>query len=80
MAPDIEFFLNQLSILFSSLKFLCFGSKLIQIIILILNTLRGCSMRIQNTPGATQLESYWLSQGQTNLIGRFPVWRIFLLL
>jgi hypothetical protein len=31
------------------LKFLCLGSKLIQIIIFILNTLRGCSLRIQNT-------------------------------
>jgi hypothetical protein len=37
-------------------------------------------MRIQNTLRATQLESYWLSQGKTNLIGGFPVWRIFLLL
>jgi hypothetical protein len=37
-------------------------------------------MRIQNTPRATQLESYWLLQGQTTLIGGFPVRRIFLLL
>jgi hypothetical protein len=36
-------------ILYPSLKFLCLGSKLIQIIIFILNMLRRCSMRIQNT-------------------------------
>ncbi len=29
-------------------------------------------MRIQNTPRASQLESYWSSQGQTNL----SYWRI----
>jgi hypothetical protein len=29
-------------------------------------------MRIQNTLRATQPESHWLSQGQTNLIGGFP--------
>jgi hypothetical protein len=34
-------------------------------------------MRIQNTPRATQLESYWLIQGEANLIGCLPVWRIF---
>ncbi len=53
-----------------SLKFLRLGSKLIQIIIFTLNTLRGCSMRIQNTPRATLAwillvnarrgKSYWL--------------------
>jgi hypothetical protein len=26
-------------------------------------------MRIQNTPRATQRESYWLIQGEVNLIG-----------
>jgi hypothetical protein len=41
-------------ILYSSFKFLCLGSKNIQIIIFIMNMLRGCSMRIQNTPRATQ--------------------------
>jgi hypothetical protein len=62
------------------LKFLCLGSKIIQIIIFILNTLRGCSMRIQNTLSGTQLESYWLLEGEANLIGYLPVWRIFYLL
>jgi hypothetical protein len=37
-------------------------------------------MRIQNTLRATQIESNWLSQGQENVIGRFPVWRIFVML
>jgi hypothetical protein len=54
--------------------------QIIQIIIFILNTLRGCSMRIQNTPRATEFESYWLLEGEANLIGCFPVWRIFYLL
>jgi hypothetical protein len=43
-----NFFTRSLN-LYSSLKFLCLGSKLIQIIIFIFNMLRGCSMRIQNT-------------------------------
>jgi hypothetical protein len=34
-------------------------------------------MRIQNTPRATQHESYWLIQGEANLIGCHTVWRIF---
>jgi hypothetical protein len=34
-------------------------------------------MRIQNTPRATQHESYWSIAGETNLIGCLPVWRIF---
>jgi hypothetical protein len=34
-------------------------------------------MRIQNTPKATQYESYWLVQGEVNLIGCLPVWRAF---
>jgi hypothetical protein len=76
----IKFFKNRSLILNSSLKFLCLGFKLIQIIIFILNTLRGCSMRILNTPRAAQCESYWLTQGDANLIGWFPVWGIFLLL
>jgi hypothetical protein len=53
-----------LFILYWSLKFLYLGSKIIQIIIFILNTLRGCSMRIQicsmhiqNTPRAS---SAWI--------------------
>jgi hypothetical protein len=37
-------------------------------------------MRIQNSPRATQRESYWLIQGKANLIGCIPVWRIFFLL
>jgi hypothetical protein len=36
-------------------------------------------MRIQNTPRATQCESYWLIQGEANLIGCLPVWRVFCL-
>jgi hypothetical protein len=40
------------------LKFLCLGSKTMQIITLILNALlRGCSMRIQNDTGAALLSS-----------------------
>ncbi len=34
-------------------------------------------MRIQNAPRATQRESYWLIQGEANLIGCLPVWRIY---
>jgi hypothetical protein len=34
-------------------------------------------MRIQNTPRATQCDSYWLIEGEANLIGCLPVWRIF---
>jgi hypothetical protein len=34
-------------------------------------------MRIQNTPRATQCESYWLIHGEAKLIGCRPVWRIF---
>jgi hypothetical protein len=34
-------------------------------------------MRIQNTPKATHRESYWLVQGDANLIGCLPVWRAF---
>jgi hypothetical protein len=34
-------------------------------------------MRIQNLPRATQRESYWLTQGEANLIGCLPVWCIF---
>jgi hypothetical protein len=34
-------------------------------------------MRIQNTPRATQRESYWFTQGEGNLIGCLAVWRIF---
>ncbi len=34
-------------------------------------------MRIQNTLSATQRESYWLTQGEANLIGWLTVWRIF---
>jgi hypothetical protein len=34
-------------------------------------------MRIQNTPRATQRESYWLVQGEANLIGCLPVWQAF---
>jgi hypothetical protein len=34
-------------------------------------------MRIQNTPRATQRESYWLTQGEVILIGCLAVWRIF---
>ncbi len=59
-------------------KFFCLGSKIIQIIVLILYTLRGCSvhiqicsMRIQIAPGATlasTLCSYWLIQGEVDLI------------
>jgi hypothetical protein len=37
-------------------------------------------MRIQNTPRATQRESYWLVQGEANLIGCLPVWRAFFFL
>ncbi len=73
----LHFFLTRTLILYSSLKFLCLGSKIIQIIIFILNTLRGCSMRIQNTPRVTQHESYWLVQGEAYLIGCLPVWRAF---
>jgi hypothetical protein len=69
VAPDINFFLTHSLILCLSLKFLCLGFKLIQIIIFILNTLRGSSMLIQNTLRATQLEAYWLTQGEANLIG-----------
>ncbi len=75
----LKFFLTRSLILYSSMKFLCLGSKNIQIIIFILNSLRGCSMHIQNTPRATQRESYWLIQGEANLIGCHPVWRIFFL-
>jgi hypothetical protein len=32
-------------------------------------------MHIQNTPRATQHESYWLVQGEANLIGYLLVWR-----
>jgi hypothetical protein len=80
VAHDIKFFLNRSLILHASLKFLCLGSKNIQIVIFILNTLRGCSMRIQNTPRASQQESDWLIQGEVNLIGYHPVWHIFYLL
>jgi hypothetical protein len=61
------------------LAFFCLGSKSVQIIIFVLNTLRGCSvriqirsMRIQNTLGATSasnLCSYWLILGDVDLIG-----------
>jgi hypothetical protein len=34
-------------------------------------------MHIQNTHRATQHESYWLVQGEVNLIGCVPVWRAF---
>jgi hypothetical protein len=37
-------------------------------------------MRIQNTPRATQRESYWFVQEEANLIGCHQVWRIFFLL
>jgi hypothetical protein len=73
----LNFFLTCSLILYLSLKFFCLGSKNIQIIIFILNTLRGCSMHIQNTPRATQREYYWLILGEANLIGFHPVWRIF---
>jgi hypothetical protein len=36
-------------------------------------------MRIENTPRATQRESYWLTEGEANLIGGLPVWRILAL-
>ncbi len=36
-------------------------------------------MRIQNTPRATQRESYWLIQGEANLIDCLPVQCIFFL-
>jgi hypothetical protein len=36
-------------------------------------------MGIQNTPRATHRESYWLVQGEANLIGCLPVWRAFFL-
>jgi hypothetical protein len=56
----ILFFLTRPLILHWFFKFLYLGSKMIQIIIFILNTLRGCSrriqicsMRIQNTPRGT---------------------------
>jgi hypothetical protein len=77
VAPDKIFFKTHSLILYLSLKFLCLGYKIIQIVIFILNTLRGCSMRIQNTPRATQRESYWLIEGEANLIGYLPVWHIF---
>jgi hypothetical protein len=73
----LNFFLTRSLILYSSLKFLCISSKNIQIIILILNTLRGCSVRIQNTPRATRRESYWLIQGEANFIGCHPVGAFF---
>jgi hypothetical protein len=60
VAPEKKKFLTRSLILHWSLTFLCLGSKIIEIIIFILNTLRGCSMHIQicslliqNTPGAT---------------------------
>jgi hypothetical protein len=66
-------------ILYWPSKFLFLGSKIIQIIIFILNTLRGRampiqipSMRIQNTSRATSasfLCSYWLIQGKVDHIG-----------
>jgi hypothetical protein len=34
-------------------------------------------MRIQTAPRETQHESYWLVQGEANLIGSLPVWRAF---
>ncbi len=68
MAPDINFFLTRSLILYSPLKFLCLGFKLIQIIIFILNTLRECSMHIQNTLRATQRESYWFTKERRILL------------
>jgi hypothetical protein len=47
-----NFFLTRSLILYWSLKFLCLSSELIQIIIYILNTLRGCSMRILRATSA----------------------------
>jgi hypothetical protein len=56
----VKIFKTHSLILYWSLKLLCLGSKIIQIFIFILSTLRGCSMRnqicslrIQNTWGAT---------------------------
>ncbi len=43
-----KIFLTHFLILYWSLKFICLGSKTIQIIIFILSTLAECSMRIQN--------------------------------
>ncbi len=68
----LQIALTRSIILYSSLKFLCLGSIIIQIIIFILNKLKGCSMRIQNRYSESnstwiQLvnkrrgESYWLS-------------------
>ncbi len=37
-------------------------------------------MRNQSTMRAAQRESYWLIQGEANLIGCHSVWRIFFLL
>ncbi len=37
-------------------------------------------MRIQNTPRATQRESYWLIEEEANLIGYLPVWHFLLAL
>ncbi len=77
MAPEIRIFLTGSLILCLSLKFLCLDSKLIQIIIFIFNTLRECSMRIQNNPRVSQRESYWLTQREANPIGCLPLWHIF---
>jgi hypothetical protein len=33
-------------------------------------------MRTQNTPRTTKHESYWLTQGEANLIGCLPVWHL----
>jgi hypothetical protein len=79
VAPDLTKFFNPLFNFKRLLKFLCLGSKSIQIIFFILNTLRVCSiriqictLRIQNTLGATSggiLCSYLLIQGGVNLLG-----------
>ncbi len=40
-----------------------------------------CSMLIQNTPGIISARlfcSYWLIQGEVDLIGCFPAWPFFL--
>ncbi len=68
MVLDIKYFFDLLFILYWSLNFSCLGSKIIKIIIFILNTLTGCfmhikicSMRIHNTLEATSEWILWIN-------------------
>ncbi len=53
----LKVFLNCFLIFIGPFKFLCLGSKTIQIIISILNVLRDCSMCIQNDTGVALFSS-----------------------